>query len=80
MCLFGFVEDDVDGEDAFEDPYLRIRPRERRWHPQISCLLVPGLPRGALVEIQPLACCAEDLQTVESASDSEDAGETSSQK
>jgi len=70
--------EDTEEGDKDSDPYLRVPPRARQWQPQISCLLVPGLPRGALVEIQPLACSLE--AGAEGDSDSEDDPSPSSQR
>ena len=43
------------------DAYLEapLHPGRASWEPLRAVLAVSGLPRGALVELQPLACLAD---------------------
>ena len=44
------------------DVYLRMPAMPaRHWAPLLTFVAVPGLPRGAAVEVQPLACTADGL-------------------
>lgn len=57
---------DVESEDddVFMDDYLRPPAMaERHWAPLLTYVIVPGLPKGAVVEVQPVACSAAGLET-----------------
>ncbi|KAL4458652.1 hypothetical protein ABPG75_013517 [Micractinium tetrahymenae] len=67
------VEDAEEQEEEEElDEYLRPPPMRRHWQPLLTFVAVPELPRGVLVEIQPVACLVDDTLAVDSSSDSEE--------
>ena len=50
-------EEEEEEEEGTLDEYLRPPAMPpRRWEPALTYVVVPALPRGAAVELQPLAC------------------------
>ena len=61
MRAEGETETHDEAEDSLPpDSYLDVPEQpQREWQPLSLVLGVPGLPKGALVELQPLACLLE---------------------
>eukprot|EP00887_Chlorella_sp_A99_P006590 scaffold3.g6590.t1 len=62
-------EEEEEEEDELDD-YLRPPAMHRHWRPLVTFVTVPQLPRGVLVEIQPVACVVD--ATAEEGSSSND--------
>ena len=61
-------------DELEKDSYLRVASEHRHWLPCQIYLIVPGLPRGADVEIQPLAGCQSGSAKSDSESDKSEEG------
>ena len=73
---FEYTETDVE-QEQMRDVYLTVPAQPRPWSPVITHLVVPGLPKGAQVEIQPLACSEEGVKP-DSNDDSDSSNSTKS--
>ena len=54
------------------DDYLKPPVMHRHWQPLVLAVGVPALPKGALVEVQPMACTVDALTAQQAADTSSD--------
>ena len=63
---------DMTADADIVDDYLKPPVMHRHWQPLVLAVRVPALPRGALVEVQPVACTVDALTAQQAAYTSSD--------
>lgn len=63
---------DMTADADIVDDYLKPPVMHRHWQPLVLAVRVPALPKGALVEVQPVACTVDALTAQQAADTSSD--------
>ncbi len=65
-------DSDMTADADIVDDYLKPPVMHRHWQPLVLAVGVPALPKGALVEVQPVACTVDALTAQQAADTSSD--------
>ncbi|DBA87744.1 TPA: hypothetical protein ACH3X1_004745 [Trebouxia sp. C0004] len=65
-------DSDMTADADILDDYLKPPVMHRHWQPLVLAVGVPALPKGALVEVQPVACTVDALTAQQAADTSSD--------